>query len=76
LIGVPTAVTNQGAVAESDDYSSDRSLFFGGLSYTFLVLQLAAEGGFATGWSEVPSQTDYDPTAGTIFGSLSGRLTF
>jgi hypothetical protein len=75
-IAVRSANPLQPARADSDDYSSDRTLFFGGLSYTFLVLQLAAEGGFATGWSDVPSQTDYDPTAGTIFGSLSGRLTF
>ena len=63
--------------ARSGDFTSDRRLFFGGLSYTFLVLQLAAEGGFATGWEEVPERSDggYDPTAGSIFGSLSGRLT-
>ena len=64
--------------AESDDFESDRVLFFGGISYTFLVLQLAAEGGFATGWDDVPgrSTAGYDPTGGTIFGSVSGRLTF
>jgi len=64
--------------AESDDFESDRVLFFGGISYTFLVLQLAAEGGFTTGWDDVPgrSQAGYDPTGGTIFGSISGRLTF
>ena len=64
--------------AESDDFSSDRSLFFGGLSYTFLVFQLAVEGGFATGWDAAPGRvaSNYDPTGGTIFGSVSGRLTF
>jgi hypothetical protein len=76
LRGSPTIGLTPVAMADSDDYTSDRTLFFGGLSYTFLVLQLAAEGGFATGWNDVPSQTDYGPTAGTIFGSLSGRLTF
>jgi hypothetical protein len=64
--------------AESDEYSSDRSLLFGGLSYTFLVLQLAVEGGVATGWDEAAGRVapNYDPTGGTLFGSVSGRLTF
>ena len=64
--------------AQSSDFTSERSLFFGGLSFTFLVLQFAAEGGLATGWDAVPDRErgGYDPTAGTIFGALAARLTF
>ena len=70
--------TLQTGQAASGDFVSDRALFFGGLSYTFLVLQFAAEGGFATGWDQPPGRdpTAYDPTAGTIFASVSARLTF
>ena len=60
------------------DFTSDRQIYFGGLSYTFLVLQVSAEGGYATGWAEVQSRPagGYDPTKGSPFGSVAGRLTW
>jgi hypothetical protein len=64
--------------ASSGDFTSDRQLYFGGLSYTFLVLQVSVEGGYATGWADAPSRPSggYDPTKGSSFGSVSGRLTW
>ncbi len=76
-VGVSPLDIARAGQAVSSQFASDRSLFFGGLSLTFLVLQIAAEGGVATGWDTVPDRDrgGYDPTAGTIFGSLSARLT-
>ena len=64
--------------ASSGDFTSDRQIYFGGLSYTFLVLQVSAEGGYATGWAEVQSRPagGHDPTKGSLFGSVAGRLTW
>lgn len=64
--------------ASSGGFTSDRQVFFGGLSYTFLVLQFSAEGGYATGWTEVAGRSSggYDPTEGSLFGSVAGRLTW
>ena len=62
----------------SGDFANSRQLYFGGISYTFLVLQLSAEGGYATGWDEAPGRPagGYDPTKGSVFGSVAGRLTW
>jgi len=59
-----------------DGLRAERVLLFGGLTRTWLVVQMTAEGGFATGFDERPegSTGAYDPTGGTIFGSLSFRL--
>ena len=64
--------------ASSGGFTSDRQLYFGGLSYTFLVLQVSAEGGYATGWAEVQGRPadGHDPTKGSLFGSVAGRLTW
>ena len=64
--------------ASSGGFTSDRQLYFGGLSYTFLVLQVSAEGGYATGWADVPGRPagGHDPTKGSPFGSVAGRLTW
>lgn len=59
------------------DFTSDRALFFAGVSRTFLVVQLAGEVGWARGFGEVdPPLPGYDPGAGTFFGTVSFRLTF
>ena len=73
--------TGQGWVvgsAEVDGFRSDRTLVFGGVSYTFLVVQLSAEAGWARGYDAVERREGaaYDPEDGTFFGSLAARLTF
>ena len=64
--------------ASAGGFTSDRQLYFGGLSYTFLVLQVSAEGGYATGWAEVLDRPPggHDPTKGSVFGSVAGRITW
>ncbi|HSG48493.1 MAG TPA: hypothetical protein VLA43_11810 [Longimicrobiales bacterium] len=60
-----------------ENVTSDRALFFAGISRTFLVLQLSGEVGWARGFGEVdPALPGYDPGAGTLFGTVSLRLTF
>lgn len=55
----------------------DRLLFFGGISRTWLVVQLAAEVGWATGLDDLPDPATkpFDPGTGSVFGSLSLRMT-
>ena len=64
--------------ASSDGFTSERQIYFGGISYTFLVLQLSAEGGYATGWAEASGRpaAGHDPTEGSVFGSVAARLTW
>lgn len=62
--------------ASSDDFHTDRHLLFAGLSYTFLVLQLSAEAGWANGFSGPDGSGGWDPGSGSLFGSIAGRLTY
>ena len=58
------------------DFTSDRVLLFGGLSRTILVVQFSGEVGWAQGFDAVtPAVQGFDPTAGSLFGVLSLRLT-
>ncbi len=54
-----------------------RRLWFGGLSMTFLLLQVSLEGGWATGLDAVegPPASSYDPRRGTAWGGLALRFT-
>lgn len=56
---------------------ASRLLFFGGASLNFLVLQLSAEFGWAKGFSAPSGYAGaaFDPTRGSVFGSLAARLT-
>ena len=71
-------VTGTVISATDNSYDQSRSLIFGGLSLNFLILQISAEAGWAHGFSAVAGQqgSNFDPTAGTLFGSLALRLTF
>ena len=65
------------ATVSDDDYAWNRFLGFGGVSMNFLILQVSAELGWAGGFGPVPGYrtAPFDPTAGTLFGGLSFRLT-
>jgi hypothetical protein len=67
-----------GAEAALDGFRADRLMLFGALTRTWLVVQVSAEGGFATGYDEAPAGYDgeYEPAGGSIFGSLSFRMLF
>ncbi|HEX9885709.1 MAG TPA: hypothetical protein VGA70_04435 [Longimicrobiales bacterium] len=78
LIGGPLAGGPPGvAEARNSAFGTERTLFFGSASYTFLVLQLSAEGGYARGFEAVPGRASggYDPAAGSVFVRLGARLT-
>lgn len=66
-----------GGTARDDALSLSRTLWFGGASLNFLILQLSAEFGWAAGLDAVPGYmgAPFDPTAGTAFGSVAFRLT-
>ena len=55
----------------------DRLLVFGALSRTWQVMQVTGEFGWAAGFDEAPGSgtMPFDPGAGSIFGSLSLRIT-
>jgi hypothetical protein len=63
--------------AEADGFRSDRTLAFAGLSLSFLVLQLSAEGGLAKGFQAVSGRpaSGYDPEDASLFMTIAGRLT-
>jgi hypothetical protein len=71
-------VTGNVISATDNGFGHSRSLVFGGLSLNFLILQVSAEAGWAHGFSAVAGQqgSNFDPAAGTLFGSLALRLTF
>ncbi|MEX0979618.1 MAG: hypothetical protein WDZ89_00895, partial [Gemmatimonadota bacterium] len=62
-------------------FTTGRTVFFGGATMTYLVAQLSAEAGWATGYDDSvgiargSSPEAYDPTGGTPFLTLTGRLT-
>lgn len=64
--------------ATFDDFTSERTLLFGGLTWHFLVLDLVVEGGWASGFDEPAGRGDapYDPGEGRLFGSASFRFTY
>jgi hypothetical protein len=72
---VSIMVAGPGAAAA--ELESSRMLYFGGVSFNFLLLQLSAEGGWAGGFDAVPGRpaAGYDPGDGSLFLSLAGRLT-
>ena len=74
-IGVADGVT--GSVTVEERLKASRPLFFGGASLNFLVLQLSAELGWVKGFSAPSgySGAEFDPTRGSLFGSLAARLT-
>lgn len=58
-------------------FDNSRRLLFGGAAINFLVLQLSAEVGWAGGFDAVSGYrgAPFDPTAGTLYGSIAFRLT-
>lgn len=60
------------------EFSSSRWSVFGDLSYTLLVGTIGAEGGWQQGGSAISGfgglDSDFDPGAGTWFGSIGARL--
>jgi hypothetical protein len=66
-----------GIATSAASLDSGRALFFGAASLNFLVLQISGELGWARGFSSSAASLGraFDPTRGSVFGSLSARLT-
>jgi len=59
-----------------DGFHTSRFLFFGGWSKTIQVMQISGELGWARGFHGVtPHVEEFDPATGSLFGSISVRLT-
>jgi hypothetical protein len=58
-------------------FTSSRRLYFAGAAWNFLVLQLSAEAGWASGFGAVTGYrgAPFDPTGGNFYGSVAFRLT-
>ncbi len=65
------------AVESASSFNHSRQLIFGGAALNFLILQLSAEVGWAGGFEDVTEYfgDQFDPTAGTFYGSLAFRIT-
>ena len=76
VITAPAAVGDV-PVTVTEEAGGSRQLWFGGASMTFgLVLTIALEAGWTTGYDSVPGYVgSHAPTAGGPFGSLAVRLT-
>lgn len=63
----------------ASDVSTDRSMWFGGLSLNFIVFQISGEVGWADGLADLENRGfggAFDPNAGTFFLNVAGRLTY
>lgn len=75
LVSPPGAATV--GEAAMDAFTSDRTLWFGGFSMTYLVLQVSAEAGWTRGYFDLPDRGAdlWKPSDGSFFGSVALRLT-
>lgn len=76
LEGAASPEGRRGSV-QLDGPPVDRLLFFGAVSRTWQVIHVTAEFGWAAGFDQAadPATMPFDPGAGSIFGSLSLRIT-
>lgn len=67
----------QRGVASTDGLTSERRLLFAGASLSFLLIQLSAEGGWASGLDALQGRgpSEFDPGGGTPFLHVALRLT-
>jgi hypothetical protein len=72
---VPTA---DGGTATFDDFTNGRGLLFVGASWSYFLIQLSGEGGWASGWSAPDGRGagGYDPGSGRWFAGLAFRLIY
>jgi len=67
-----------GGSAEFNDVSDDRTMIFGGVSWSYFVVQVSGEIGWASGWSAPENRPDggYDPSSSRYFGGVAVRLIY
>lgn len=71
-------VPDAGVPVPFEDFDTRRTLFFGGVTATWLIVQFHGELGYAGGYDGVAgaSSADFDPSAGSLVGSLTLRVLF
>jgi hypothetical protein len=74
----PAGPASSSGVTLFDDLQADRILFFGGVTWTWLVTQLHAELGYASGFeaTSAAGAGAFDPTAGSLLASVTFRILF
>lgn len=66
-----------GAISTAtDDFTDRRTVYFGGTSWSFLVLQGSIEAGWSSGFGDLPGRTgDFSASSRLFFGSAALRVT-
>ena len=67
-----------GGTASVDGFTNSRRLFFAGASWSYFLIQLSGEVGWASGWDAPPGRAEgsYDPATGRAYGGLALRLIY
>lgn len=66
-----------GTTGDFSGLDNSRGLLFAGVSWSYFLIQLSGELGWASGWSGDPAAAGaYDPGSGRWFGGLSVRLIY
>ncbi len=59
-----------------DDFVDRRTMYFGGTSWTFLIVQASVEVGWSSGFGDLPGRTgQFDPSSRPLFASAALRVT-
>jgi hypothetical protein len=72
---VPTA---EGGSVTFEDFTNGRGLLFVGVSWSYFLIQLSGEAGWASGWSAPDGRPGggYEPGSGRWFAGLAFRLIY
>jgi len=67
-----------GGTASVDGFTNSRRLFFAGASWSYFLIQLSGEVGWASGWDAPPGRGEggYDPASSRAYGGLALRLIY
>ena len=65
-----------GDTPAKDGFVDKRTVYFGGTSWSFLILQASVEVGWSSGFGDLPDRTGrFDPSSRPLFASVALRVT-
>lgn len=65
-----------GDTPAKDDFVDRRTVYFGGTSWSFLILQASVEVAWSSGFGDLPDRTgQFDPSSTPLFASVALRVT-
>lgn len=71
-----TTAPGGGISTAMDDFTDRRTVYFGGTSWSFLVLQGSIEAGWSSGFGDLPGRTgDFSASSHPLFASAALRVT-